>query len=100
MGTALEVILATECRGEFVGWDGMKMLVNSRSFALGVELADIDAGCTAERILATQDGRGAILTEWHRGECVTEVYFEEFTTAGRTSHGWIDAETRKLVQAG
>jgi hypothetical protein len=101
MGTALDIILTTDCRGQIESWGGGTLLINGRTFGAGIDVADINAGCPAEEVIATQDGRGAILTEWHRGELSgEEVYFERFSSRGRESHGWIDCETRKLVQAG
>lgn len=46
------------------------------------------------------DGRGWI-DGWHRGEETGEpVYVEKRTTGGSNFHGWIDGESRRIVQAG
>jgi hypothetical protein len=41
---------------------------------------------------------------WHEGESAEQVYVERYEMRGaafvRVFHGWIDSESRKLVQAG
>ena len=51
-------------------------------------------------ILATEDGRGAYLNEWHEGASTDSVYVELWTAEGRPFHGWVDRTTRRLVQTG
>lgn len=101
--TALRTL---DCRAEFIGTDGIKLTVARRGWAAGTAIDDITSGAApAERMLATQDGRHAQLDQWHEGECSEEVFYERYglTAAGefaRLGHGWIDAETRRLIQAG
>jgi len=56
-----------------------------------------------DQVVLTADGRHAITTEWHQGE-IGEiegwVYVERWTELGREFHGYIDAVTRQLIQAG
>jgi hypothetical protein len=46
------------------------------------------------------DGRAFDSSRWHEGESSDEVYVERITAAGRAFHGYVDAQSRRLVQAG
>ncbi|HTU78525.1 MAG TPA: hypothetical protein VMF09_07180 [Solirubrobacteraceae bacterium] len=47
------------------------------------------------------DGRSFESRTWHRGDaCGEEVYVERITAEGCMFHGFIDSETRHIVQAG
>lgn len=90
----------------FVGFGGVTLRVNQRSWPAGTDLDAVLAGtATPDRIVATSDGRGlAVPFAWHAGDSGAEVYFERYAVeAGElrmVSHGWIDAASRQLVQAG
>ena len=53
-------------------------------------------------VTATSDGRGIVNTgRWHDGDSDDLlVYVERYSARGREFHGWIDATSRRLVQAG
>lgn len=62
----------------------------------------IVAKSDAEGIVATGDG-GPYVSKWHQGtrSKADDVYVERHNFAGlRVFHGWIDADSRKLVQTG
>jgi hypothetical protein len=46
------------------------------------------------------DGRAFDSSRWHDGESNDEVYVERLTKAGCAFHGFVDAQSRHLVQAG
>lgn len=85
---------------QFVGFGGMTMTTVGASFGI-VPVEDVLSGKALPiEIVATSDGRGACTREWHQGEENDLVYVERYSLAGREFHGWIDSETRKLVQVG
>lgn len=46
------------------------------------------------------DGKGWV-TEWERGSgCGQAVYVERHEPSGCVFHGWVDAESRRIVQTG
>lgn len=54
----------------------------------------------ADGFVATMDGR-AMAGGWHEGlESGQEVYFERYEAGECVSHGWLDAESRQIVQVG
>ena len=74
-----------------------------------------DSSCTVEEVMAgdgvavaallTEDGRGAVTTEWHRGpETGDSVYVERYEAGeGRVRlvfHGYVDPTTRRVTQTG
>ena len=47
------------------------------------------------------DGQSFVTSRWHEGEPSDEtVYVERLTAEGRAFHGFIDSQSRRLVQAG
>lgn len=55
-----------------------------------------------EQIMLSADGRHW-LDAWHRdvdGQLADAVYVEKHTTGGAVFHGWVDARSRRVVQAG
>lgn len=81
--------------------EGMELRIWHVSYGK-VSIESVLAGeADAIAFTATQDGRGYI-AEWAReGEsCGDAIRCERWTQAGREFHGWIDAESRKIVQAG
>ena len=85
---------------------GATLVVNGLSYGR-VSVDDVLSGVAKpiEAVL-TADGRGYI-SEWHRGpECgVPEygdlsVYVERWTRDGRAFHGYVDRESRRIVQTG
>lgn len=100
MSADLNTILSTDCRGSFVGFDGIALLVTHRSFGkVPIELV-LSGEAIAVEVTATEDGRGVDLTGWHEGAIAGEVYYERYSARGREAHGWVDARTRRLVQSG
>lgn len=78
-----------------------EMQVCGTSYAKGVELVDLEAG-SAEPVEAmlSQDGRHWLAT-WHEGPTADDaVYVERVTADGLDFHGWVDADSRRLVQVG
>jgi len=62
----------------------------------GVPSADLPA----DEVRLSSDGR-SFLTEWHHEFTSADaVYVEIRRRHGRSFHGWVDAESRKIVQAG
>lgn len=53
-----------------------------------------------EMVVMTTDGRPAEFGVWHEGASTDSVYYERWTANGRVAHGWVDAASRQLVQAG
>jgi hypothetical protein len=105
MGTAAKQEAVTTARQRvYCAAIGGEMIVNQCGWSreaeqeFGIE-AIIAGEVAAERWTITQDGRGYI-GEWHHGESAEEIYVERWDKQGRVFHGWIDAETRKIVQAG
>lgn len=93
-------ILATDTRGTIES-EGMTLQIVARSWPKGTPTADVIAGkVPAAGCTATEDGRHADFGNWHVGDSAGEVYCERYTAEGRVFHGWIDAATRQLVQAG
>lgn len=103
MVTPLTEILRAPCGTEVYTPDGghLPLYVSQRDW--GRER--IDASGPAEKVVLTQDGRGAFHGSWHReeedGPEATEVvFFEVYAEIGRILHGWVDGRTRKVVQTG
>jgi len=103
MGATLQQILSTDCLGSFIGIEGIELKVYQRGWAAGTALEDVLSGAAiGTYAIATQDGRGANFEEWASAAemCGEEIYYEHYTEAGRVGHGWVDRESRKLVQSG
>lgn len=66
-----------------------------------VELADVLASPAVE-VTLTGDGRRADRSGWHNGDTDIDTWvpYEVWTAKGREAHGYIDATTRRIVQAG
>jgi hypothetical protein len=80
--------------------EGIQMTVFMRINLHGFDIeTHTDDGC--DEIVATSDGR-SYRGAWHDGPVSDDepVRVERWTAAGRTFHGFIDPESRKLVQAG
>ena len=78
---------------------GPTLTVTSLSYGL-VPLDEVlDGTARPVAAIATQDGRW-IVGGWHEGPEAEAIYFERYDSTGRTSHGWIDSASRRLVQAG
>jgi hypothetical protein len=88
---------------EFVGYGGMTMKTVGASFGV-VPVEDVLSGkAPAIEVTATSDGHGYI-PEWDTSnkdfDSYDLVYVERYSTRGREFHGWIDRESRKIVQSG
>jgi hypothetical protein len=107
-----------ERQGEFHAFlDGLGSVRAGRSYQTGegfpmtcymtsygcAEVGEVLSG-TAQAIEAvlTQDGHSANLAEWHQGEPTSAewVFVERWTPEGRVFHGYVDPESRKVVQTG
>lgn len=90
VATPLDEVLVAQVGGEVMGDGGcVPLIVASRDGGLA----------SAWMVVASQDG-DEVRTGWHSGPSAGEVYYERYTRYGRVAHGWVDRETRKLVQAG
>lgn len=79
---------------------GAELIVNAASYGKVDVEAVLSGEAEAIEVTATQDGR-QVIREWQDGAgCGRDVYYERWTTEGRAAHGWVDAESRKIVQAG
>jgi len=104
-----DTILSLKPLEAFVGIGGVPVKIHHASWPKG---SDIDAIVARElapaSFTATSDGRGMLAT-WHEGaEAGEAVYFERYKLEDgplggryvRVSHGWVDGESRKIVQTG
>jgi hypothetical protein len=79
---------------------GMDLLVCQISYGkVPYELVE-RREATPEIVWLSQDGRAFDTTAWHEGDSAATVYVERWTPLGRAFHGWVDASSRRLVQAG
>ena len=63
-------------------------------------LSDQVGSGPADEVKLSADGR-SFSTAWHRGpESSESTYVEIRRTDGPSFHGWVDAESREIVQAG
>lgn len=84
-------LLALPCAAEVYS-DGLRLVVNHRS--------DIGTDGQAAEVVLTGDGRRYDRQGWHEGPEAEWVRVERWTAEGRVFHGWIDSESRRLLQAG
>lgn len=81
----------------------IELTVIARSHGHNVTLADLEAGLRAKAMTATADGR-SIQSAWHIPEVDGPegdwIYYERHDERGVAGHGWIDSNSRKLLQAG
>lgn len=79
-----------------------ELLVCGRNFGKDVP-AEVVARREAQPIAASlsQDGR-SWLSAWHEGPVSAEpaVYVERISADGLEFHGWVDPDSRRLVQVG
>ena len=74
----------------------LPLTVVGRSFPL----SDRTGSGPANEIKLSADGR-SFSTAWHRGpESDDSTYVEIIRTDGPSFHGWVDAKSRQIVQAG
>jgi hypothetical protein len=87
--TPIGIMQAARVGDEVTGAGGSRMLVARNQDGM---------------VVLTDDGVVANTAEWHRVEVdgpeAGIVYVERWSSVGREFHGWIDGESRKLVQAG
>lgn len=85
---------------QFVGYGGVPVTTVNASYGV-VPVEDVLSGkAPAVEVTATSDGRGALTGCWHVGDSDASVYVERYSDRGREFHGWVDSDTRRLVQAG
>lgn len=84
---------------EFVGFGGIAMKTVHCSFGKVPVEHVIEGLAIPTEVTATSDGRPYV-GGWHEGESVGSVFVERYTLEGREFHGWIDSQSRKLVQVG
>jgi hypothetical protein len=99
-GLMLATILSTDTFG-VIEREGMALKVVARSWPAGTDVDAVIANTiAAESASLSSDGR-TWLSEWHTGaESADAAYVERWTADGRVFHGWVDAQSRKIVQAG
>lgn len=91
--------------GATIPSDGGALIVAVRAFPTDADADAIVSGKVAPAsVIATADGGAAIIGEFHSGPEADWVYVEQYARIGdaeaRTFHGFVDSESRKLVQAG
>lgn len=81
---------------------GIALTVSLLRYPLGTPEEAVLAGTAVpEYAELTEDGRYARWQEWETGPgSGTDVYYERWENGTRVAHGWLDAESRKLVQSG
>lgn len=86
---------------------GILLYVNQVSYAKGASIEAVLAGqAPPTEVIVTSDGRVAWTGIWHDVETdgpmsETSVYYEKWTGPScRPGHGYVDAESRKVVQTG
>jgi hypothetical protein len=105
MGTAAkQEVVTTTRQSVYCEAIGAQMIVCQCGWSREAEQefgidAIIAGEVAAERWTITQDGRSYI-AQWHKGESAGAVYVERWEDGGRAFHGWIDVDSRKIVQAG
>lgn len=83
--------------------DGIPLIATLARYPHGTAEDDVLAGVAIpEYVELTGDGRYARWQEWHTGpgSWSDSVYYERWRDGVRIGHGWLDAESRKLVQSG
>ncbi len=81
---------------------GMRLTVSQLSYGKVPAEAVLDGTAHPIEAVLTQDGRG-MLPEWEREDpnaLDTAIYYERWSTRGREAHGWLHADTRRILQAG
>lgn len=80
--------------------EGMGLTVFNLNYGREASVEDINSGqAVPVEAIASQDSRG-VIAEWHTGPEAEWVYYERYDSNGRTSHGWVDSDSRRIVQAG
>lgn len=81
---------------------GIPLTATLARYPKGTPEDDVIAGvATPEYVELTGDGRYARWQEWETGPgSGSDVYYERWQDGVRIAHGWLDAESRKLVQSG
>jgi hypothetical protein len=100
MVTMTTNILSTDCLGTVETFEGA-MKVVARSWPKGTDVEAIVAGRVPASVAhLSRDGRPWV-SAWHSGaESGEAVYVESYDATGRTFHGWVDAESRRIIQTG
>lgn len=95
-------VFTTPCMGKVKSENWVEPLtVVQKMWPAGTDLEAIQRGdLPADEVFLSSDGR-AFVMEWHSGpESDDAVYVEVRRRHDRSFHGWVDAESRKIVQAG
>lgn len=81
---------------------GIPVIATLARYPRGTPEDDVVAGAAIpEYVELTEDGRYARWQEWETGPgSGAEVYYERWQDGERVGHGWLDVESRKLVQSG
>lgn len=76
------------------------LIVTERVAAPGTRISQLWDG-TAEfsQVKLSADGRG-VIESWHEGDSDDAVYVEVHRADGSGFHGWVDRDSRRLVQVG
>ena len=100
-------VIYTAICGETVQTWEVPLIVTQRSWAAPstgsqtVWAGDVRRSGEADVVTLTSDGRGYIPGAWHDGPRSESVYVERWQRGlGRVFHGFIDSQSRRLVQSG
>lgn len=93
MKTLTDALLAYGVKpgDEFVNTDGAPMFVAEVYY-------DVDGYATA--VWLTADGRPAHTGAWHTGDAHEWIRVERYSERGMEFHGFVDSESRLLLQTG
>ncbi len=93
LATLTAQILTAPCGTRLDTGEGIELTIVGRD--------DIQPDGRARSVVLTSDGRYAEVA-WHSGAEAeaAPVFVERWDGSGRAFHGWADAESRRLVQAG
>ncbi len=83
---------------------GFVLRVWMRTWPAGTQWDDIEAGQPAFEVTLTEDGGRANTDQWHTGPEAGWIGVERWENRAdgpvRVFHGWVDSESRRLLQAG
>ncbi len=102
----LDTLRALATLEPFVGFDGVRLIVNTTSWPVGTDVDRVrDGSACPSAYVATQDGRHVDGRGWHDGPSGDDdVFYERYDVRSgvlvRVAHGWINPVTRRLTQSG
>jgi hypothetical protein len=78
---------------------GADVTVVGRTWNPGTTVADLQSGKPADEVTVSADGK-RWFSAWHSGASADATYVERVDATGVVFHGWVDVDSRKIVQAG